>query len=36
DVTPSVGVDVRKLWQDEGVQKTWARKASALVQAMRF
>lgn len=36
DVTPSVGADVCKLWQDEGVQRTWARKASFCCLTRRY
>lgn len=28
NTTPAVGQDVLRLWQDEGIQQTWARKAS--------
>lgn len=28
DITPEIGHDVVKLWEDEGVQKAWAKKAS--------
>ena len=28
NITPEIGHDVVKLWEDEGVQKAWAKKAS--------
>lgn len=29
EVSPDLGQDVAKLWADDGVQKTWAKKVSS-------
>lgn len=35
DVSPSMGHDVMRLWQDEGVQRTWAKKVSFAIMCRR-